>query len=165
MKKTLKILVAAAAVAGNASADTMYKCTDPSGKVSYSDQPCSGKNKAATLNVVAPQRPTAGADEDDQGVSLQARKPRETESERLKRAEADFQERRRKREEAEAAEEERAAMIRRGNILDRYKPQPKPVDPKQTTLSAPTRQELERAAQQRQQDEKRRRDALLPSSQ
>lgn len=158
------ILTATTALASNANADTMYKCTDPNGKVAYSDQPCSGKSKAATLNVIAPQRKVDVEDDDDDDgmVSLQRRKPKETELERLRRADADFQKRLRDRE---AAEEE-PEFIKQNRWANELKEglKPKPVDPKQTTLSAPTRSELEREAKRREQEEKRRRDSLLPSA-
>lgn len=163
----LFLFAAIAAFAGNASADTMYKCTDPNGKVSYSDQPCAGKGKAATLKVVAPKRQVEEEDddEDDQELSLQARKPKETELERLRRADAEFQERLRKREQADEEYDRMAQDLRRANErADKYKPKSDPVDPKQTTLTAPTWRQRQRAEQQRQQEEKRRRDALFPSS-
>jgi len=159
----IAILAATAATANSAGADTMYKCTDPNGKVAYSDQPCTGKSKAATLNVIAPQRKVEVEDDDDDSmVSLRRQKPKETELERLRRADAEFQERLRKREESEM-ESEIDRQTRMANEV-RQRLKPKPVDPKQTILSAPTRSELEREAKRREQEEKRRRDSLLPSA-
>lgn len=156
----IALLAATTTIASSANADTMYKCTDQNGKVSYSDQPCTGKSKAATLTVIAPQHKAGAEDEWD---SLQRRVPLEPESEsdRLKRAEADFQERRKRREEADDAEAEYSRESRRAyQVAERLKPK---IDPKQTTLSIPTWRQQAREAKKREEEEKRRRDALLPS--
>ncbi len=147
----IALLAAMAASAGMASADTMYKCTDPNGKISYSDQPCSGKGKTSTLNVIAPQRKAKAAAnqdyEDEDGVSLQAnglKKPKETEKERLIRAEEDFQKRLKEREDAEAwvaerrAEANRQARESEERSKQRVRP---PKDPKQTVLYPPGEEE------------------------
>ena len=51
---SLAALAAATSIAGSASADTMNKCTDANGKVTFTDQPCAAQSKASTLNVPAP---------------------------------------------------------------------------------------------------------------
>lgn len=50
----ITLLAATAAIAGSASAsaNTMYKCTGPTGKFSFSDQPCAGNSKAKTLGRI-----------------------------------------------------------------------------------------------------------------
>lgn len=97
------MLAAIAACAGSAHADTMYKCTDPNGKVSYSDQPCTGQSKARTLDVIAPKSTKA-----EPGETAQIREKPETELQRLRRADAAFRER--------LAESDRAAMRERMRV-------------------------------------------------
>ena len=61
MKISTFTLALFAAAAGSAIADTMYKCTDANGKITFTSQPCGGKSKERTLNVVAPQSDAVSA--------------------------------------------------------------------------------------------------------
>lgn len=108
---SIVVLAAISAHAGSASADTMYKCTDPNGKVSFSDQPCTGKSKTSTLNVIAPQSKKAIASE----ASQQWEEP-ESELDRLRRADGEFQKRLAERERDEARERLRAARERTSRL-------------------------------------------------
>ena len=103
----IAILAAIAMFAGNASADTMYKCTAPNGKVSFSDQPCAGNSKTATLDVIAPQNKKTVPSE----VWQQREKP-ESEMERLRRADAAFRDRLAASERADASARLSAAKNR-----------------------------------------------------
>ncbi|MGW8394750.1 DUF4124 domain-containing protein [Pseudoduganella sp. HUAS MS19] len=94
------IFAAAAANAGNARADTMYKCTDVSGKVTFTDQPCAGKGKTSTLDVRAPQR------------EAEVAQKTEADAEKLKRANEQFKVRAAERERIYADQEQRAAQAR-----------------------------------------------------
>lgn len=94
------ILVATTTVAGSAHADTMFKCTDASGKVTFSDQPCAGTGKGSTLSVRAPQSESQIAEK------------AEADAERLKRANEQFKVRAAERERRYADQEQQAAQAR-----------------------------------------------------
>lgn len=97
---SIAIFAAAAGITGSAGADTIYKCTDANGKVTFSDQSCPGQGKASKLDVRAPQR--------DAEVAQKA----DAESERLARANESFNKRLAERQRAEAQEERQAEQDR-----------------------------------------------------
>ncbi|SFG34385.1 protein of unknown function [Duganella sp. CF458] len=97
---SITIFAAAAGFAGSAGADTMYKCTGASGKVTFTDQPCAGQGKASTLDVRPPLR--------DAEVAQKA----EADAEKLKRANEHFKVRAAERERMYADQEQKAAQAR-----------------------------------------------------
>jgi len=94
------ILIATTAISGSARADTMYKCTGPDGKVTFTDQPCAGKGKASTLEVRSPQMGERAAQKAD------------SELDRLTRANEAFNKRAAERHRAEAEDERQAEQDR-----------------------------------------------------
>jgi len=100
MKLLTTILLAAATIAGSASANTMNKCTDANGKVTFTDQPCADKSKTQTLNVQAPQSKAEVAQNAN------------AESEKLKRANQEFKQRAAERDRADAEQDRRVAQAR-----------------------------------------------------
>jgi len=101
-KRLLAFLFAAASICGGARADTMYKCTDAKGKLTFTDQPCAGTSKSSTLDVPAPRSAAAA------GVAYQD----DSEAARLKRANEAFNQRAAERDRIAAAEEKQAAEAR-----------------------------------------------------
>ena len=56
--KRISLLLAAAALlfAGLSSAQSIYKCTNPDGSVSFQDRACPGESNSATVDVARPKR-------------------------------------------------------------------------------------------------------------
>jgi len=137
----LAILAAAATIAGSARADTMYKCTGPDGKVTFTDQPCAGKSKASTLEVRPPQMGERAAQKAD------------SEMDRLTRANEDFNKRAAERQRAEAEDERRAEQDRWNRKIAEAKRQAE----KRAQEEEKARQDGIAAAAARDQQEMRRR--------